>query len=73
ISEYGYFKSISSNQIPELFLEVISISGQVLNTYTINAPDYQFSINNLSSGVYIYNIRKDEASGVIFRGKLIVR
>jgi len=73
ISDYGYFRSISSNQIPEIFMEVISISGQTLKTYDIQAPDYMFSTHEVSSGVYIYNIKLKENSQILFRGKLVVR
>lgn len=73
LSSEGHFKTLSSIQIPKLFLEIFSISGQPIKSYTINTPDYTFPTSLLSSGVYIYNIKLREDSEIIFRGKLIVR
>jgi len=69
----AHFRTISSVQIPELFMEIFSISGQVVKSYTINSPNYTFSTSILSPGVYIYNIRLQKGSDIIVRGKLIVR
>lgn len=73
LSGEGHFRTLSSMQIPELFLEIFSISGQPIKSYTINTPDYTFPTYSLSSGVYIYHIKLRKDSETIFRGKLIVR
>lgn len=73
LSDEGHFRTLSSIQIPEFFLEIFSISGQPIKSYTVNSPEYTFPTSLLSSGVYIYNIRRQKDSEIIFRGKLIVR
>jgi len=73
VGEFGHIKTLQTVPRKELFMELISISGQNANSFIISLPDYRFSTESLSSGTYIYHIRQKQGSDIIYSGKLIVR
>jgi hypothetical protein len=51
-------------------LELIDLSGRILQTQTVNATSTQLNVNNLSKGVYLYNIVTKKGKSI---GKVIVQ
>ncbi|PLX10756.1 MAG: hypothetical protein C0598_09750 [Marinilabiliales bacterium] len=72
VSDQGRFRNLSTTEIPELYIEIVSMSGRVISSFKVVAPDYSFNTNYLGSGFYIYRVRMKEDSKIIFTGKLIV-
>lgn len=73
VTTMGRFKNLSESEHPELYIEIISISGKMVSNFRVVAPDYSFNAESISSGFYIYRVRKNKNSNIIFTGKLIVR
>ena len=73
VTDVAKFRTLSAVNIPELYIEIISLSGKTISSFRVIKPDYSFSTENLRSGLYIYRVRKNKNSKIIFTGKLIVR
>jgi len=73
VTDVGNFRTLSTVEFPELYIEIISLSGKTISSFRVVKPNYSFSTQNLSSGFYIYRVRKKKDSNIIFTGKLIVR
>lgn len=73
VTTEGRFRNLSSSELPEIFIEIVSISGSIVKSFRVVAPNYSFNAESISSGFYIYRVRKKKDSNIIFTGKLIVR
>lgn len=73
VSVQGRIKINSSVHQPRLIMEMFTSSGQAVKSYTLKQPGYDFNVETIPSGTYIYRIHSPGSSGILFSGKLIVR
>lgn len=73
VSIRGRIRFKSDVQKPELVLELFTISGRRVRSYLLKQPDYNFNVETLSAGTYIYFIHSPGSSENLFSGKLVVR
>ena len=73
VSVRGNIKRGSANNQSELLMELFTGSGQFVHSYSLKQPDYQFSVESLPTGTYIYRIHLPGNSEILFSGKLIIR
>ncbi len=73
VSVSGRINFKSDVQRPELIMELFTVQGQSVKSYTLRQPDYNYSVETLPAGTYVYRIHSPDSSEILFSGKLIVR
>jgi hypothetical protein len=54
-------------------LDLVSLNGVVVRSYLIEAPNFQFNVETLTAGMYIYRITKPGDNKFLLSGKLLKR
>jgi hypothetical protein len=72
IVDRGRFRYLSAVEIPQFYVEIISVSGQSISSFNVIAPNYNFNLEDIRSGFYFYRIRNKKDSKILFTGKLVV-